>query len=39
VSRSEFKEVFFGGKKIRLIDPLVSRPAEDSATSQKELLK
>jgi thymidine kinase len=39
VSRSEFKEVFFGGKKIRLIDPLVSRPAEDSAASQKELLE
>ena len=39
VSRSEFKEVFFGGKKIKLIDPLERRPAEDSATSQKELLE
>lgn len=39
VSRREFKEVFFGGKKIRLIDPLQSKPVEDSAASQKELLK
>ncbi|MCH8057803.1 MAG: thymidine kinase, partial [Proteobacteria bacterium] len=39
VSRREFKEVFFGGKKIQLIDPLQSRPAEDSAASQKELLE
>jgi len=39
VSRREFKEVFFGGKKIRLIDPLQSRPVEDSAASQKELLE
>jgi thymidine kinase len=39
VSRSEFKEVFFGGKKIRLIDPLESRPAQDRESSQKELLE
>jgi thymidine kinase len=39
VSRMEFKEVFFGGKKIKLIDPLESQPPEDSATSQKELLE
>ncbi len=39
VSRQEFKEVFFGGKKIRLIDPLQSKPAEDSKASQKELLE
>jgi thymidine kinase len=39
VSRSEFKEVFFGGKKVKLIDPLVRKPAEDSAASQKELLE
>ncbi len=37
VSRREFKEVFFGGKKIRLIDPLQGKLAEDSKASQKEL--
>ena len=39
VSRGEFKEVFFGGKKIKLIDPLVRKPAKDSVASQKELLE
>lgn len=39
VSRKEFKEVFFGGKKIRLIDPLESGPAADNAESQRELLE
>ena len=39
VSRMEFKEVFSGGKKIKLIDPLESRPAEDSGSGQKELLE
>jgi thymidine kinase len=37
VSRSEFKEVFFGGKKIKLIDPLQSRSAENSMQSQAKL--
>jgi len=39
VSRMEFKEVFFGGKRIQLIDPLESRPAEGSVSGQKELLE
>ncbi len=39
VSRSEFKEVFFGGKKIRLIDPLEVSVDMGSATAQKELLE
>ncbi len=39
VSRSEFKEVFYGSKKIQLIDPLESRPAENGTESQKELLE
>ncbi len=39
VSRMEFKEVFFGGKKIQLIDPLESRPAQDRESRQKELLE
>ncbi len=30
VSRREFKEVFYGGKKIRLIDPLEKSAGEDS---------
>ncbi len=39
VCRGEFKEVFFGGKKVRLIDPHQSTPAEDNMESQKELLE
>jgi thymidine kinase len=38
VSRREFKEVFFGGKRIKLIDPL-ERLAADGAAPQKELLE
>ena len=38
VSRREFKEVFFGGKRIKLIDPL-EQPAEDEHESQSELLE
>ena len=32
VSRREFKEVFFGGKQIRLIDPLAKQKTEDPET-------
>ena len=39
VSRIEFKEVFFGGKKIRLIDPLENRAGEAGAEEQKELIE
>ena len=39
VSRREFKEVFFGGKAIKLIEPLENRPAEDEKETQKELLE
>jgi len=39
VSRMEFKEVFFGGKKIRLIDPLETRAADAGAVEQKELIE
>jgi thymidine kinase len=39
VSRMEFKEVFSGGKKIRLIDPLESRAGEAGAEEQKELIE
>ena len=38
VSRKEFKEVFFGGKRIRLIDPLEGRETE-AVESQQELLE
>ena len=38
VSRREFKEVFFGGKRIKLIDPL-EQPAADADEPQKELLE
>jgi thymidine kinase len=38
VSRREFKEVFFGGKRIKLIDPL-EQPAEDEHESQSKLLE
>jgi thymidine kinase len=39
VSRREFKEVFFGGKAIKLIDPLEKRSAGASEENQKELLE
>jgi len=39
VSRMEFKEVFFGGKKIQLVDPLESRSVVDSVSDQQELLE
>jgi thymidine kinase len=39
VSRSEFKEVFFGGKKIRLIDPMEASPKAENKPNQEELLK
>ena len=39
VSRREFKEVFFGGKAIKLIEPLENRPAGDEEETQKELLE
>lgn len=39
VCRMEFKEVFFGGKKIRLIDPPENQDAETGKAVQKELLK
>ena len=39
VSRMEFKEVFFGGKKIRLIDPLETRAADAGAGKQTELIE
>lgn len=38
VSRKEFKEVFFGGKRIRLIDPL-ERRAEEEPDPQDDLLE
>jgi thymidine kinase len=37
VSRKEFKDVFYGGKRIRLIDPL-QRPQPDEPEQQKKLL-
>jgi thymidine kinase len=36
-SRREFKEVFFGGKRIKLIDPL-EQPAADADAPQEALL-
>jgi thymidine kinase len=39
VSRREFKEVFFGGKAIKLIEPQENRPAEDEKETQNELLE
>lgn len=39
VSRKEFKEVFYGGKRIKLIDPLESRPPANTADPQKDLLE
>lgn len=38
VSRKEFKEVFFGGKRIKLIDPL-ERPEDSARDEQKDLLE
>lgn len=35
VSRKEFKEVFFGGKRIRLIDPLEAGEPETAESQQK----
>ena len=35
VSRKEFKEVFFGGKRIRLIDPLEAAEPETAESQQK----
>jgi thymidine kinase len=37
VSRKEFKEVFFGGKRIRLIDPLEER-GQQGRESQRKLI-
>jgi thymidine kinase len=39
VSRREFKEVFYGGKPIRLIDPLEQRGGESGQSTQEELLE
>jgi thymidine kinase len=39
VSRKEFKEVFFGGKQIRLIDPLEKSAPGDDDDRQSELLE
>ena len=38
VSRREFKEVFFGGKRIKLIDPL-EQPAAEEDDTQEQLLE
>ncbi|MEJ8568796.1 thymidine kinase [Elongatibacter sediminis] len=38
VSRKVFKDVFFGGKRVRLIDPLERRPAGDGPAGQDDLL-
>jgi thymidine kinase len=39
VSRREFKEVFFGGKQIRLVDPLENRASSGDPAKQTELLE
>lgn len=39
VSRREFKDVFFGGKPIKLIDPLQKRSAESGEDAQEALLE
>lgn len=39
VSRKEFKSVFYGGKPVKLIDPLESRPAEQEPPEQDDLLE
>jgi thymidine kinase len=38
VCRREFKDVYFGGQAVRLIDPLQNR-AEDESSDQEPLLK
>jgi len=38
VSRRAFKDVFFGGKPVKLIDPLERRPREGSGGAQEDLL-
>jgi hypothetical protein len=38
VSRKEFKDVFFAGKQIKLIDPFEGRDADD-LEQQEDLLK
>lgn len=38
VSRREFKKVFFGGERVRMIDPL-ERPEEENDSSQEGLLE
>ena len=38
VSRKEFKEVFYGGKQIQLIDPFEKRLTAETKDDQKELL-
>ena len=39
VSRKEFKAVFYGGKPIRVIDPLEQRSRGEDEGSQDELLE
>ena len=39
VSRKAFKDVFYGGERIRLIDPLEKRSEQKAKDSQKELLE
>lgn len=39
VSRQEFKDVFFGGKQIRLIDPMEKQSSEKDRTPQAKLLE
>jgi len=39
VSRKEFKAVFYGGKQIRLIDPLEKRAGDEKDDAQTEMLK
>ena len=39
VSRKEFKEVYFGGKKIMMVDPLGTRLDDPEKPAQKELLE
>lgn len=38
VSRKAFKDVFYGGKRVRMIDPLERPGAEESEDSQADLL-
>ena len=38
VSRKEFKEVFYGGKQIKLIDPLEKRSCQEEDEAQQDLL-